>query len=119
MQNKQPNVAVIPSESNEEFARVSSASDLNWWTLGVALAGIVGGRAKDAIAADVPIPEAIAEEVAKAAPTWVAPLVLAFPVASYFLFTVYREKVINFVLYTLETFNQLFNFTTIDLDTFS
>jgi len=91
--NKQPNVAVIPSESNEEFARVSSASDLNWWTLGVALAGIVGGRAKDAIAADVPIPEAIAEEVAKAAPTWVAPLVLAFPVASYFLFTVYREKV--------------------------
>lgn len=97
---------------------MSSASDLNWWTLGVALAGILGGQAEDAFAVDIPIPEAIVEEVAKAAPTWVAPLVLAFPVASYFLFTVYREKVINFILCTLETFSQLFNITTIDLDIF-
>ncbi|KAH9563548.1 hypothetical protein CY35_05G131100 [Sphagnum magellanicum] len=65
-------------------------------TTGAAVAGLLGGRVMDAVAADGPIslklmPESI--EAATRVPGWLGPSVLAFPVVSYFLFNIYREKV--------------------------
>jgi len=42
--------------------------------------------------------EAVTEAATKTAPEWVAPFVLAVPVASYLLFTLYRSKVGDFFL---------------------
>jgi hypothetical protein len=65
-------------------------------TTGTAVAALLGGRVMDAVAADGPIslklmPESI--EAATRVPGWLGPSVLAFPVVSYFLFNIYREKV--------------------------
>lgn len=64
-----------------------------WWTLGVvATAGLFGTQTPDAIAAEESVTSAITT-AAREAPGWVAPSVLAFPVVSYVLFTLYRNKV--------------------------
>lgn len=65
-----------------------------WWTLGLlATAGLFGSHQNmDAIAADESVTTAITAATTEA-PSWVAPSVLAFPVASYVLFTLYRNKV--------------------------
>lgn len=62
---------------------------VSWWTLGVAMVGWYGSQAMDSIAAE----ESVSSAASEVAPGWVAPSVLAFPVVSYFLFTLYRNKV--------------------------
>lgn len=62
--------------------------------LGLAMAGWFGSHSMDAIAADEEsVTAAVKEAATNTAPEWVAPSVLAFPVVSYILFTLYRNKV--------------------------
>lgn len=63
------------------------------WALGLGTAGWFGSQVKNALAAEESVSAAITEAASKTAPGWVAPSVLAFPVVSYALFTLYRQKV--------------------------
>lgn len=66
------------------------------WALGLGTAGWFGSQVKNALAAEESVSAAITEAASKTAPGWVAPSVLAFPVVSYALFTLYRQKVLCF-----------------------
>jgi len=89
-------LTLFPDESREtepveEEKSVGKALEISgtWWTLGIlATAGLFGASSLDAIAADESLTSAVTE-----APNWIAPSVLAFPVVSYLLFTLYRNNV--------------------------
>lgn len=89
-------LTLSPDESREkepvdEEKSVGKALEISgtWWTLGIlATAGLFGASSLDAIAADESLTSAVTE-----APNWIAPSVLAFPVVSYLLFTLYRNNV--------------------------
>ena len=81
-----------PVEHDKSLNKALEISS-TWWTLGVvATAGLFGSQTLDAVAADESVTSAVTA-ITREAPAWVAPSVLAFPVASYILFTVYRNKV--------------------------
>ena len=69
-----------------------------WWTLGVAMAGWFGSQAMDAVAVEESATSTVTEAATRTAPEWVAPTVLATPVVSYLLFTLYRNQVGNLSL---------------------
>lgn len=81
--------------SSESQTVLEKSNEL--WKLGAALAGVLGGavmKARGAIAADEPVVSAeVVAQVVRAVPGWVGPTVLAFPVVSYVIFSLYREKV--------------------------
>jgi len=83
-------------EPMEDEKSLNKALEISgtWWTLGVlATTGLFGiSQTMDAIAADESVTSAITAAT-KEAPGWVAPSVLAFPVVSYVLFTLYRNEV--------------------------
>lgn len=88
-------MTLFPDEKPEEVVKKEEEKSFEisgtWWTLGV-LAGLFGAQTMSAIAADESVTAAVTA-ASKEAPGWVAPSVLAFPVVSYFLFTLYRNKV--------------------------
>lgn len=88
-------LTLFPDEKPEEVVKKEEEKSFEisgtWWTLGV-LAGLFGAQTMSAIAADESVTAAVTA-ASKEAPGWVAPSVLAFPVVSYFLFTLYRNKV--------------------------
>lgn len=84
----------LVSDSRENAVElVNKATEISgtWWTLGLAMAGLFGIQAMDAIAADESVTYAVTAASMNAS-VWVAPTVLALPLVSYLLFTLYCNK---------------------------